>query len=454
MLMAHYLLLDEVHYELRVRNIAFNESDKVDFKKRLLTAALKQQARDGVDVSRTGEITVNLVYGDEIAICRDKLGVMDRELITLTDKNRPRLLSRTLHIYQRLGRLEPPEGTSPDELQSLLDRASVLLGKIDPDIEQEEVDELDEDVPVQGLSSTRRGTVNLGLASEREFVDRFASMLDGSLHRLEESRKGYGSIKKLGVTFSGTNGAQGVLSFLSRVEEQRVASGLSESRLFEGAIDLFTGPALIWYRSIRSQVGSWFELAERIKLDFLPANYELSLWDEIRSRKQGEDESAIIFIASMRGLMSRLKNLPSETEQLAHITNNLSPFFATSLALIDITSINQLTSLCKRLEDTRIVNKSPIEPELAYKPSKLSVKAVDVQAAAAPVTNSKARIPSSVCWNCRQAGHNFRFCEGPRTVFCYFCGNPGVVTSTCRRHGKLSKNGSGREGRQAGPSNA
>lgn len=273
---------------------------------------------------------------------------------------------------------------------------------------------------------------------------------------MEENRKSFGSVKKLGVTFSGTKDVQGVLGFLSRVEEQRVSFGYTEARLFEGAIDLFTGSALVWYRSIRQQVNSWAELSERVKSDFLPANYELALWDEIRARKQGMDESPIIFIASMRGLFSRLTRLPSIETQLALVIANLLPSFATPLALIEINSFDQLSSLCKKLEDTLASSKCmtdstlkvPIEPELAYKPVHIPSGKV-TRNQISPVAHASL----STCWNCHLSGHSYRYCDKPPSMFCFLCGNPGFTTVSCPKH-KKSKNGSCRRDSAAGPSNA
>lgn len=60
---------------------------------------------------------------------------------------------------------------------------------------------------------------------------------------------------------------------MERVDELRSARRISQDELFRSAVDLFTGPALIWYRSIRSTVDCW-EALEAVRRDFFPGDYD------------------------------------------------------------------------------------------------------------------------------------------------------------------------------------
>ncbi|KAF5286316.1 hypothetical protein FQA39_LY04214 [Lamprigera yunnana] len=255
----------------------------------------------------------------ELIICKNKLASLEGKLPTLTSSNRTRLLYSCLHVVQRLNRLEPSksEGVLMSEL---LSKGILLLGVLDPEV-------LSGDESESKPAATADSTPVYNSISERDLVDRFAGLLDCTLQRLEKNRYCTGSIRKIGVTFSGTSDVHGILDVLGDVKEQSAVFGFSQLTLFEDAVELFTGPAIIWYRSIEDTVRSWNDLVEKLKTDFLPRNYDLSLWDEICSRKQGASESSIIDIATIRSLFARLKQIPSLDDQLTYTFANLLPSF-------------------------------------------------------------------------------------------------------------------------------
>jgi hypothetical protein len=53
---------------------------------------------------------------------------------------------------------------------------------------------------------------------------------------------------QVGIAFSGKVSEMSINSFLERVEEYRVARGVSTQELLVSAVDLLEGPTLIWYR--------------------------------------------------------------------------------------------------------------------------------------------------------------------------------------------------------------
>lgn len=75
------------------------------------------------------------------------------------------------------------------------------------------------------------------------------------------------------------DGQGSVNDFLQRIEELRVSRGVSKTQLLFPAAELFTGDALLWWRT--QSFNDWDELVLRIKEFFQPYNYEYSLWDEI-----------------------------------------------------------------------------------------------------------------------------------------------------------------------------
>lgn len=111
---------------------------------------------------------------------------------------------------------------------------------------------------------------------------------------------------KWSLTFSGDKKGMSLSAFLERVEELRVARQVSKDILLESGIDLFSGRAYQFYTAYRDQVNSWDEFLVLLRDEYLTANYNESLFDEIRKRTQGPDESVAIYVAVMAGYFSSL----------------------------------------------------------------------------------------------------------------------------------------------------
>lgn len=107
------------------------------------------------------------------------------------------------------------------------------------------------------------------------------------------------------IYFSGDKNSLSVNAFIERVEEFRVARGIAEDELKNSVIELLKGNALSWYRSVRSQIQSW-SLLVLLRRDFLPFDYEIDLWAEIRARHQRSTECVSDYFACMLNLFKRL----------------------------------------------------------------------------------------------------------------------------------------------------
>lgn len=246
-------------------------------------------------------------------------------------------------------------------------------------------------------------------------------------------------VSSWGVKFSGSPKELSLSAFLERVNELKVARHSSNEMLFQSAVDLFTGNALIWYRANRSSFTCWSDLVAGLRLDFQTPSYDDSLFSEIRQRTQGRDESMGLYVSIMSNLFSRLSVRVSEAARLKIILKNIHPFYQSQLGLVDITSLEQLRQFGRRLEAQRSrieafvppPNRSRVmEPDLAYLggPSTHHVSAVE---SAAHSTDAK-------CWNCGRTGHRFVQCNSVRRRFCFRCGRPNVTRTTCP---KCSGNG-------------
>lgn len=237
------------------------------------------------------------------------------------------------------------------------------------------------------------------------------------------------------------NGTSGVNEFIERIQECAFARGISDDQLFRQATDFFTDDALIWFRMVRSSVNSWSELTSRLRSAFLPTNYDLALQEEIRSRTQGPQEKSEVFIAKMENLFSRLSNKPDEETRIAAIQRNLQPHYQRACSLQRIHNLQELISVCKRVEDTEanvasfrnppFRNSSLLEPDLAYaRPNR-------AQSASNQVASLTRSTQNLTCWNCRQFGHAYQSCKEPLGFFCRGCGRRNTYKPSCP---KCSKN--------------
>ena len=198
--------------------------------------------------------------------------------------------------------------------------------------------------------------------------------------------------------------------------------GCTPADLFASASDLFCDIAWTWWHneSLKGTFSSWDELVHHLRLAFLRENYDRNLMDEIRSRKQGQNESVTVFISHLESLFNRLTDCKlSEKDKVDIILRNLQPDYIKALALSDVNSLSQLTSLCRKLEDSFLTCQS-------HKP-----RARDSSVSFCSVSSSVSPKSQILCWNCDKVGHSFSQCHSFRKRFCFNCGKKNVVRSNC-----------------------
>lgn len=304
---------------------------------------------------------------------------------------------------------------------------------------------------------TLSGVVNFGRGPN------LPNYLDGAVRHTSSPRKEICSTTSISHNCSGPgwdvsrlriqyNGISSVTSFLERIEEIRCSRGISKETLLRAAPELFTGDALLWFRT--NKFTSWDDLTEKLRSSFQPYDYEFELWDEIRRRTQGTHEKVINYVSVMQNLFNKLTNSPSEYTRVSIIRRNLLPYIQTPLALQHIDNVSQLIHFSRAIEETEYRTRSfcppptnykqLIEPELAYhKPvsshlnSQCNVMSdtetvLETSLDTLKIRDQRLRAEQSVlCWNCKNYGHRFRDCNQSRRVFCYRCGQDNVTVKTC-----------------------
>lgn len=454
--MAARLRKDELQYELRIRGISA-DGDANELRNRF------SQCLSG-DTQIVSEMVNSLNATSELDICEEK--VLDLESLVEAyegngkDNEFRRISTRLQHVKSRVERLFI-SASAEEELgsrqKSLLEKVEQLILKFRrPSVSDVEDTLTDQAQPLaasgessksihltvpslDSVKASQRNLSNIGLEERspsavisEEEPKKVSNDYIGNYDRT--SRK-FMPVYKWGLQFDSENGPT-VGAFLDRVEELRRARGLSKQDLFESAVDLFAGTALIWYRSTIYRITSWDQLCAELKLVFQSSDYDYRLMQEIRNRIQGPQESIDLYLAAMDGLYGRLNSLVSEKDQLDQILRNINPYLQDKLCMFSINSVEELRILGRKAEVGRLrssiqtSSSKPhpvLEPDLAwestYRRKKLSIAAVQ---------SSSANGGTSLkCWNCLENGHRYSKCTKPRRVFCYTCGTPDTKKINC-----------------------
>lgn len=255
------------------------------------------------------------------------------------------------------------------------------------------------------------------------------------------------------LKFSGDDNTS-VGAFLADVEDRRVANHMSYRDLFQASGELLTGSALTVYRSSRGRIKDWQGLEKKLRCAFQDPDYDRRLLREIENRKQGSEESAIVYIAKMRSLFQRLAKPKSEEEMLEIIEENVLPEYQSALSLQNYHTLEDLENILRCLEKGRLraqrydakPTKTLLEPDLAYKPrlKKEGIK-ISTMKPSTFVEDKRKFLPkhSTKCWNCKELGHRHADCTKPKSLFCYGCGKSGTTKpkcSECKSKGKTEGN--------------
>lgn len=449
------LLSDELSYELTIRGLstAGNVADK--------RIRLRNHMRTETDEEPISFPDFPLDPAAELKICGKKLTQL-KTMIDNFDENNylneyARIGSRLTHVHKRLGRvMDPTSETTQREMktdcQHYLEtirykftvQASAHLmaeqdvAEQDDDVRTETTPTLTETTPEDTETPVESIEVRLARALEQ-----ISCNLACAPTRATTSKSHF-PVHKWNVTY---DGGPGLSNFLERIDELSSARGVNKQQLFSSAVEFFSGDALTWFRANRTIIHSWDDLIAALKNTFLPADYDFSLWDEIRNRTQGNGEKVSIFIANMEGLFKRLSTRPTEAERLVYIRRNLQPYLQQRLGLQAVQNVAELGQICRQLEDiqhrTQQFREPPaasqaIEPDLAYHRPRLSrISAVAPEQDNIEAVGSSTRSPIK-CWNCEKSGHRSANCTEARRTHCYRCGKPNVITRNCP---KCSGNG-------------
>lgn len=419
--MAVYRLLrDELEYELEVRGVTGIPTVELMRKRLRQFLKLEKEGKSGnyPPIGRDAQ--------DELKICSDKLTDIENLLQVVnndsTSSDIEKIEVKLDHVFERIKRV------SGDATASVA-RSTLLTKGLD----------YYETLEISRQQIGRENPPNVQTENAAPVISMKKTKIP---------------VCKWDISFNGDSRGISVNAFIERVEELRIARQISQEELWDSAIDLFKGSAMIWFRAIRREVHNWDELLTSLREEFQPPDYEEQLWNEIRLRTQGPDERIGLYLATMENLFARVPGVVKEAEKLKVLRRNIDPYFIDRLALQKIDTIHELLEVCRQLEQGKFMvdrfqrpittkKTQPLEPDLAYYTSKCHISTVETtnttsreigkssQVEQRTIVQGKPR--KSECWNCKKIGHGFRSCREPPSRFCFKCGFADVYIATCPR---------------------
>lgn len=427
---VNHLRQKELEYELAIRGV--HTTRGVDDKRKILAKLLsKESIKPGCLIDMDNYA---VPYADECFSITSSLETITTAIIdfegTITDSLYKVIKSRVNHVIGRIRRMKLPEENQDIAITFKNESLATAL-KLESDLTEKVVKKSDDLTNVASTSQNLNPVINIPPAVVT-YVSGPALLADWP------------------VKFKGD--PKNVFSFLEHVTELAQSRKVSEQDLFNSAIELFSGDALAWFRSIKHSVFNWETLVARLKSDFLPPHIDDDLWDQIRNRKQKRTESVLIFVAQLDVLFSRLSRPPAESTKVRFIKQNLLSEYITQLALEDIDTVARLLTLVKRLEEANYLKSkhslceiSKVQiPEKAVSSSKKNFRTnnskfrekSDVKSEKLPSSSSNQNSHSQqrqsvLCWNCQLPNHHHQHCTLPKKVFCFRCGCTGVTVSKC-----------------------
>jgi hypothetical protein len=455
---AYHLRKDEVQYELSIRGCS-TEGDANELRKRLsqiLSANMPilEVVLGGIEVVR------------ELETCEEKLSdlssLIDEYEGDFKDAEYKRLTARLWHYYYRLERITIPVGAEreiPDNWNELRKKSKALLDRFVPatpsgpapeELTPKEamgaMDKPSHDSELRTPRQSHSGQVPGGGSTDPKPTQASSSKaIESGESRNPPMVADWHSrpipVYKWGVNF-GNEPGQSIGAFLQRVEELRRARGLTEQQLFRSAVDLFTGSALIWYRSTVERITDWQELCREMKVVFQSPDYDDMLRQEIAHRMQGDQEPIDLFIAAMEGLYGRLACHVPEDQRLNQMVKNLSPYLQDKICMFTVTTIEQLRQLGRKAELGRLRSTVSgassryghvLEPDLACVDPVRKKRSSSAQIAS---LSARTMDRKATCWNCSKEGHRHASCPEARNLFCYGCGSQGVRKPECHKCAK------------------
>jgi hypothetical protein len=386
-----HLLSHELEYELNIRNVKTKKdrTEKIKVLGRLF--AKESQGAKQIDLDNYASPFENEKENINNTLVSIASLIVDFEG-NPADTLFSRIKSRIAHVTGRVLRLlVPAAGDNVEEIELYKNESYATCLELEADLHEKIIVDQPTDL---NQSVSQQPVINISppvaSCSNKQFF-----------------------LSNLNIKFNGD--PKSVYDFIERISDIAQARNIPDNDLFKSAIELFTGNARVWFRSIRTTVLNWNDLLERLKIDFLPPFVEDEIWEQIKARKQRKNESVVILVAEMENLFSRLPRVPCESTKIKYIKQNLLPEYITQLALHFPESVQELTALVRRLEEASSIKNKSRKSITSQEVSSVQTQRSNNFRAISNNNNSKGdsnHTKNNIkCWNCSKNGHTFQTCR-------------------------------------------
>lgn len=395
-----YLLKDEIMYELKLLGIPTDEN--------VTAEVLRKQIRQVYKLARRGSMKCEPLQppnaASEIEICSPKVALLESQLQSgnVSDRNLVlRISGRANYLIDRLARVVE----SDTQLSDLRSRLIRVLGTVD----RESSDSDSEYVEPQAQSTCHKSESRVVYVKDKPT-----------------------NLNSLNLKFDGTTC---VRVFIERLQELRQARNIPENQLFTAFSDLLEGSVLNWFRNNKDNFNDFPQLLKCLREDFDIPDLDYKLRNEINQRTQSRTETIVNYLSTMQGMFARLTRPLSGSEQLEILMHNIRPEYMNSVALQNITSIDELKSCCKQLELAQSRADNFREPNFnnfkvtSDMHKNMTSRCFQKQVSALSVPQTSQNLVKS-CFRCGKNTHFTNQCKS-KEVVCFKCGTKGVKRTDC-----------------------
>ncbi|XP_058840771.1 uncharacterized protein LOC131696235 [Topomyia yanbarensis] len=222
-------------------------------------------------------------------------------------------------------------------------------------------------------------------------------------------------VHKWTTRYDGMDNGRKLNEFLKEVEFNARSEGFTEAELLVSAHHLFTQKARSWYMEVNgsNEIGTWKELVQELKSEFLPVDIDYVYERQANNRKQGAREKFQDYYLDMVRIFRGMSVPWDEKRKFDVLFRNTRGECRTAMLAANISNIAKMKEF----------GKSSASNEPVPGPSGTS--------ALQRIVGAYIPVKRGVCFNCHEYGHSYTQCAKKRDEFCERCGFPGYATKEC-----------------------
>lgn len=248
---------------------------------------------------------------------------------------------------------------------------------------------------------------------------------------LTQLRANEKSFAELTARFDGTRQQHKVDEFITHATIFKDINNISDENALKGLPLLLQNSASTWWDGVKSGIRTWTDACALIRRVYAPPQPDWSIFKELHTNPQKENEATDEFISKKRFLISKLTSQFTEAVQIDMIYGQLNLYIREKMPRQDVTTFSTL------LRKSRVVeqNRAEFSQQAAVIPglSKL-----------VSATNHNNVVKCNICGlrnhtedECRRRNNGktpaLKYISNESQMSCYGCNTPGVYRSNCTK---------------------